>query len=76
MESKRRDPEGYNTHLDRRVSVTLNATVAEPSFVVPYRLATGETLSVYTKDGLETQKQVKVTEGNPTRMTFANKTVG
>ena len=76
MESKRRDPEGYNTHLDRRVSVTLNATVAEPSFVVPYRLATGETLSVYTKDGLEIQNTVQVTEGDTTRVSFANNLVG
>ena len=76
MESKRRDPEGYNTHLDRRVSVTLNATVAEPSFVVPYRLAAGETLSVYTKDGLEIQNTVQVTEGDTTRVSFANNLVG
>lgn len=76
MESKRRDPEGYNTHLDRRVSVTLNATVAEPSFVVPYRLATGETLSVYTKDGLEIQNTVQATEGDTTRVSFANNLVG
>ena len=76
MESKRRDPEGYNTHLDRRVSVTLNATVAEPSFVVPYRLAAGETLSVYTKDGLEIQNTVQVTEGDTTRVSFANNQVG
>ena len=76
MESKRRDPEGYNTHLDRRVSVTLNATVAEPSFVVPYRLAAGETLSVYTKDGLEIQNTVQATEGDTTRVSFANNLVG
>lgn len=76
MESKRRDPEGYNTHLDRRVSVTLDTTVAEPSFVVPYRLSSGETLSVYTKDGLEIQNTEQVTEGETTRVSFVGNQVG
>ena len=76
LESKRRDPEGFNTHLDRRVSVTLDATATEPSFTVPYRLAVSETLSVYTKDGLEIQNTIQTTEGTNTRVSFANNQVG
>tara|TARA_R100001082_G_scaffold91587_1_gene58213 strand:- start:1544 stop:4537 length:2994 start_codon:yes stop_codon:yes gene_type:complete len=56
LANKYRDAEGSNTHLDRRVEVTLNADAAEPSFSVPYSLAAGERLQVYTKDGLLLQE--------------------
>jgi len=76
LESKRRDPEGYNTHLDRRKEVTLDATADVPTFNVPYKIANDETLSVYTKDGLEIQNTVQTQDGKETKVTFLNNRVG
>lgn len=76
LESKLRDPEGYNTHLDRRVEVTLNASALVPSFTVPYKISENEQLCVYTKDGLELQNIVTTEEGSQTKVSFLNDFVG
>ena len=68
--NKHRDPEGYNTNLDRRVEVTLNASVAAPTFTLPYLLKDGEELQVYTKDGLLLQNLVTSPSGSQTVVTF------
>ena len=75
MGNKHRDPEGYNTHLDRRVAVTLDATIAVPTFTLPYLLKDDEELQVYTKDGLLLQNLVTTPSGHQTVVTFKNNTV-
>jgi len=75
MGNKHRDPEGYNTHLDRRVAVTLDATIAVPTFTLPYLLKDDEELQVYTKDGLLIQNLVTTPNGHQTVVTFKNNTV-
>ena len=75
MGNKQRDPEGYNTNLDRRVEVTLNTTVAVPTFTLPYLLKDGEELQVYTKDGLLVQNLVTTTNGSQTIVTFKDNIV-
>ena len=75
MGNKQRDPEGYNTNLDRRVEVTLNTTVAVPTFTLPYLLKDGEELQVYTKDGLLVQNLVTTTNGSQTTVTFKDNIV-
>ena len=75
MGNKHRDPEGYNTHLDRRVVVTLNATLAVPTFTLPYLLKDDEELQVYTKDGLLIQNLETTPSGSNTVVTFKNNTV-
>ena len=75
MGNKQRDPEGYNTNLDRRVVVTLNATIAVPTFTLPYLLKDDEELQVYTKDGLLIQNLETTPNGPNTVVTFKNNTV-
>lgn len=75
MGNKQRDPEGYNTNLDRRVVVTLNATIAVPTFTLPYLLKDDEELQVYTKDGLLIQNLETTPNGSNTVVTFKNNTV-
>ncbi len=75
MGNKQRDPEGYNTNLDRRVVVTLNATLAVPTFTLPYLLKDDEELQVYTKDGLFIQNLETTPNGSETVVTFKNNTV-
>ena len=75
MGNKHRDPEGYNTHLDRRVAVTLDATIAVPTFTLPYLLKDDEELQVYTKDGLLLQNLVATPNGHQTDVTFKNNNV-
>jgi hypothetical protein len=75
MGNKQRDPEGYNTNLDRRVVVTLNATIAVPTFTLPYLLKDDEELQVYTKDGLLIQNLETTPNGSETVVTFKNNTV-
>ena len=77
LENKFRDPEGYNTHLDRRVEATFNADAATPEFTIPYRVSPDETLQVYTKDGLLVQNLASPTVvGNTTKLTFNENVVG
>lgn len=76
MESKRRDPEGYNTHLDRRQEVTLDADAAVPTFTVDYRLSDDEELAIYTKDGLEVQNSIQTHVDETTVVTFVDNQVG
>ena len=77
LENKFRDPEGYNTHLDRRVEATFNADAATPEFTIPYRVSPDETLQVYTKDGLLVQNLASPTVvGNTTKITFNENVVG
>ena len=77
LENKFRDPEGYNTHLDRRVEATFNADAATPEFTIPYRVSPDETLQVYTKDGLLVQNLASpIVVGNTTKLTFNENVVG
>jgi hypothetical protein len=73
--NKHRDPEGYNTHLDRRVEVTLDATAATPSFNLPYSLRDDEEVEIYTKDGLLLQNTQTSANGAQTLVTFHNNIV-
>ena len=73
--NKHRDPEGYNTHLDRRVEVTLDATAATPSFNLPYSLRDDEEVEIYTKDGLLLQNTQTSPNGAQTLVTFHNNIV-
>tara|TARA_Y100000361_G_scaffold52276_1_gene45762 strand:- start:554 stop:3523 length:2970 start_codon:yes stop_codon:yes gene_type:complete len=50
--NKHRDAEGYNTHLDRRVSTTLDTTAASPLITLDYGLRTNENVQVFSKDGV------------------------
>jgi hypothetical protein len=75
MGNKHRDPEGYNTHLDRRVEVELDTTAAEPSFTIPYLLIDGEELEVYTKDGLLIQNVIASPDNEQTIVTFKDNAV-
>jgi hypothetical protein len=74
LENKHRDAEGYNTHLDRRVAVTMNADAASPTFTIPYLFGLGETLQVYTKDGLLLQNVLATPQPltNTTVVTFVD----
>ena len=73
--NKHRDPEGYNTHLDRRVEVTLDATAATPSFNLPYSLRDDEEVEIYTKDGLLLQNTQTSPNGAQTLVTFKDNIV-
>jgi len=55
--------------------VTLNTTVAVPTFTLPYLLKDGEELQVYTKDGLLVQNLVTTTNGSQTTVTFKDNIV-
>lgn len=56
LETKYRDPEGYNTHLDQRVEfLTADTSLGYPRLVLDYKLDASETIEVYTKDGLLVQ---------------------
>ena len=70
LENKYRDPSGFNTHLDRRVEREFKADATEPTIVVPYLLAEGETFEVYTKDGLLLQNTKTTVDGSSTLITF------
>ena len=76
LENKHRDPEGYTTHLDRRVEVTFDPSVDVPSFTLPYRIASDETIQAYTKDGLVLQNLKPEISGNSTLVKFENNFVG
>ena len=73
--NKHRDPEGYTTHLDRRVEVVLDTTVAEPSFTLPYSLRESEEVEVYTKDGLLLQNTITSAFNGQTLVSFKNNLV-
>ena len=73
--NKHRDPEGYNTHLDRRVEVTLDATAATPSISLPYSLRDDEEVEIYTKDGLLLQNTETSPNGAQTLVSFHNNIV-
>jgi hypothetical protein len=73
--NKHRDPEGFNTHLDRRVEVVLDTTVAEPSFTLPYSLRESEEVEVYTKDGLLLQNTLTSAVNGQTLVSFKNNRV-
>ena len=74
--SKFRDSEGYNTLLDRRVEVTLDATAPVPSFTIPYLIGEDEELEIYTKNGLLIQNAVTTRVNSTTVVTFKNNFVG
>jgi len=74
--NKNRDPEGYNTHLDRRVSVELNAIASPPTLTLPYLLKDSEDIEIYTKDGLLVQYETTNSVNQLTEVVFKDDIVG
>lgn len=74
--NKKRDPEGYNTHLDRRVSVSLNAIASPPTLTLPYLLKDSEDIEIYTKDGLLVQHETTNAVNQSTKVVFKDDIVG